>query len=190
MLEDSFIKEIEHAPCMNGCVEALGHHAYKIDGGDGLSENIGFNNGTLSNVDYFCKRDNDIQLIELSDLINSINECNVNMRSMLIDQQKKKGKKLSSTEEKKIRKKAWFPITSEFSKKWSGSIAVIERLYRKNKVLSDDPNYHMLIICKNNTDIIMLDSLKTQLIGMIRSLRICTTENASENLLAIIKPKN
>lgn len=69
---------------------------------------------------------------------------------------------------------------------WMGSIAVIERLYRKNN-LAGDPVYKILIVCKNKTDIRMLDLLKTSLSGMIQgrdTVEVCKTENVCQKLVS------
>ena len=85
---------------------------------------------------------------------------------------------------KEIKNRAWKDTKNEFHKKWSGSIAVIERLYRKTGELGDaDPSYKLLIVCKDHTDVRMLDALKTQLLGMMSSVVICTTKTLSEALI-------
>ena len=185
MLEDKFLKEIAHARCINNMVEQSGCYAHKMDGDDGIAKYLNFPDGVLSNVDYVCKNDNKVQLIELSDLSKASDESQENLRKLIAEKEAVKGKKLTASEEKKLRRKAWFPITTEIHKKWSGSIAVIERLYRRNNIPLEDPEYHMLIVFKDGTDVIMLDLLKDQLKGMIRNIKVCTTNNVADKLLHI-----
>ncbi len=88
-----------------------------------------------------------------------------------------------------ITKTAWKETKVEFCKKWSGSIAVIERLYRKTNELSDiDPNYKLLIVCKDHTEVRMLDALKDQLLrqlsGMMGNVVICTTNTLNAGLIS------
>jgi len=77
----------------------------------------------------------------------------------------------------------WGTVTNEFKRKWCGSIAVIERLYRKNEVHESDPEYQLLIVCKNITDTRMLDQLCKSLDGMMKKVLVCNTENLEEFLI-------
>ena len=183
MIEDEFIKEIEHSVCIEGEIENSTCCAFKIDDVDGLATHLGFYSNIISKVDYFSKKENEIQLIELTDLKNSIQKCGYNLAEELDKAEKKKGKRLTTREERPIRKRVWLSVTGEFKQKWNGSIAIIERLYRKNKIYNDNPKYQLLIVCKNNTDIKMLDILKSRLQGMIKTVNICDTKNISSQLI-------
>jgi len=184
MVEAPFSKRIEHSICSAGIVESSSSSAYKIDDDDGLANHLGFTNCMLSKVDYFDNDEDDIQLIELSDLEECILSCSFNYQKSLTAEETRKGERLTTKEMRPIRKEAWAPIVNEFKRKWFGSIAVIERLYRKNKVLEEDPNYGLLIVCKNQTDVRMLDTLQVQLQGMMGKVEVCNTEHISQYLIS------
>ena len=174
------LQSIEHAPCAAGIIEYSNSKAFKIDDEDGIAKAIGFHSGILNKVDYFVANNNDIQLIELSDLKESIQKCLDDIDKKLLPL----NGNITTKEKSKIRKEGWKEIKTEFCKKWSGSIAVIERLYRKTNELGDaDPNYKLLIVCKNHTDIRMLDALKRQLSGMMGNVIVCKTETLSKALI-------
>ncbi len=187
MIENNFVKRIEHSRGRDGEIEQSDCLAYKIDEADGLSQHLGFSSATLSKVDYFCQKENLIQLIELTDLEDDIHKCKCNLKKELEFEEQKKGKKLTAKEIKSIKKKAWSLITNEIKRKWSGSIAIIERLYRKNKLYNNDPSYQILIVCKNKTDIRIIDILKTYLQGMMGKVIFCKTENISDSLISKLK---
>lgn len=180
--KDKFKKRICHSPCRNGHIESCNIDAFKIDDDDGLAYHLGFSTNTLSKVDFFLENDGTIHLIELTDLENFIKELHGSLLTKLAYHENTKGKKLTSKEQKLIRKNEWKPITDEFIKKWSGSIAVIERLYRKTGIIEDDPSYKMLVVCKNETDIRMLDELKTRLEGTMGSVTISNTGKVNESI--------
>jgi hypothetical protein len=146
MIEDDFSVLLQHSICSEGNIEISECFAYKLDDVDGLSNHLGFSNNTLSKVDYFSKCNNCIQLIELSDLEDSIDRCTSDLDSEIKIAENVKGERLTTREIKPIRKKSWSPVINEFKNKWYGSIAIIERLYRKNKIYDDDPSYQLLIV--------------------------------------------
>lgn len=183
MVEDSFLTRMAHAPCSEENIESADYCGYLIDDSGGLSQHLDFPSGVLSNVDYFCKKDHAIQLIEFSDLSDSISQCSINLDQMLLEAEEQKGEPLTSREAKSIRKKAWALLTSEFRRKWNGSIAVMERLYRKNSIIDDNPEYCLLIVCKNGTEVRLQSLLKDRLTGTMRNVAICTTENIDTHLL-------
>lgn len=181
----TFEQNVEHA-ARNGSKESTGCRAIKIDNADGLANHLGFNSSMLSLVDFYCYSNNLIQLIELTDLEDSILECNLKYQEEVrIAEDNNNNKRLTSAQTKKIRKQVWKSVLLEFKSKWCGSIAVIERLYRKNKIHENNPDYKLLIICKNNTDILMLDILKTQLSGMMGSVNICNSERAEKLIISV-----
>ncbi len=180
MIEDDFMQIIEHAKDRSKHIERSTCYAFKIDDKDGLAQALGFSNTMLSKVDYFVKNDDAIQLIELSDLEDQIQKCRFNEIQQLATENTNK---LTAKEKRFIRKTAWSPMTNEFKRKWGGSIAIIERLYRKNRLCESDPNYQLLIVCKNQTDVIMLDALKVQLEGMMRIVQVCRTKDLSRYLI-------
>jgi hypothetical protein len=178
-----YLQTIVHAPCAVGETESSESQAFKIDGEDDIAIAIGFHAGMINKVDYFVANNNDVQLIELSDLEEYIQNCHVYIEKELKGLRAAKGE-ISKREENEIIKVAWKDIKVEFCKKWSGSIAVIERLYRKTNELGDaDPCYKLLVVCKNHTDIRMLDALKRQLSGMMGNVVVCKTETLSNALI-------
>jgi len=180
----TFEQNIEHA-IRNGSKESTGCRAIKIDNADGLANHLGFNSSMLSLVDFYCYSNHLIQLIELTDLEDSIIECNLKYQEEVRIAEDNNNERLTSAQTKKIRKQVWKSVLLEFKSKWCGSIAVIERLYRKNEIYENNPDYKLLIICKNNTDILMLDILKTQLSGMMGSVNICNSERAENFIISV-----
>jgi hypothetical protein len=181
-----FTCQLEHAMGQDKLVEYADSTAIKIDDADGLAASLGFGESMLSKVDYCAWADNKVQLIELTDLEESIKSCR-DVRNELMAQAEKQAKetkrKLTAKERKDIRKQAWHVVTDEFKCKWNGSIAVVERLYRRNEI-ANDPNYQLLIVCKNKTDSIMIDELTTQLAGMMGKVRVCNTNKVSDFLIS------
>ena len=166
--EDDFLKKIQHAICDDGTIEQSNVEAYQLDDKDGLACHLGFHSSMIPKVDYYIKKDHIIKFIELSDLEEQINKLHLEMSAI-------EGK--PAREAKKIRKKAWEPLTSEFKRKWCGSIAAIERLYRKNQMIEINPEYQLLIVCRNKTDPRILESLTTQLQGMMGPVKVTNTNN-------------
>ena len=183
--KSKYLQTIVHASCSIGEIESSASKAFKIDDNDGIAQAIGFHAGMVNKVDYFVANNNDIQLIELSDLEESIQNCHVYIERELKQLREFKGGDITIRDESKIIKAAWKDIKVEFCKKWSGSIAVIERLYRKTSELGDDadPSYKLLIVCKDHTDIKMLDALKGQLLGMMGNVEVCKTKTLSNALI-------
>lgn len=172
-----FEKSLCHAIDRNDQVECSQATGYQLDDADGLAVYLGFHHAMVSKVDYFNRQQTKVILIEMTDLA-TVAEAYHNkyqqLRTELLQQQNKS--RLSGKEKKEIRRKAWQPVTNEFKLKWAGSIAVIERLLRKNGEYDVAPNYSLMIVCKNDTDITMLDSLSAQLSGMMGVVKIYTTE--------------
>jgi len=182
--KNMYLQVITHAPCSIGKVEVSASKAFKIDDNDGIAKAIGFHAGMVNKVDYFVVNNNDIQFIELSDLEECIRNCRVYIEKELKQLREFKGDAITIGDESKVIKEAWKDIKVEFCKKWSGSIAVIERLYRKTSELGDaDPSYKLLIVCKDHTDIKMLDALKRQLSGMMSNVVVCKTKTLSSVLI-------
>lgn len=183
--KNEYLKTIEHAKG----TESSELTAFKIDDADGIAEFIGFNSNIINKVDYFVDLGLHVQLIELSDLRHDLKHCyaNISMALEKINQDSTISQKWKREQEKAIRNEAWQKLRDEFFKKWSGSIAVIERLYRKtNQSIDDDPRYSLLIVCKNTTDVRMLDALSNQLngmCGMIKKVQVCNTEHLGDFLL-------
>ena len=182
--KNEYLQIIVHATCSVGATESSTSKAFKIDDNDGIAQAVGFHAGMVNKVDYFVANNNDVQLIELSDLEESIQNCHVYIEKELKQLRELKGDEITIRDESKIIKAAWKDIKVEFCKKWSGSIAVIERLYRKTSELGDaDPSYKLLIVCKDHTDIKMLDALKGQLSGMMGNVVVCKTKTLSSVLI-------
>jgi hypothetical protein len=185
--KSSYFKAIQHAACMAGEKESPDEAlmAFKIDDADGIAKAIGFHPGMLNKVDYFLVHNHDVQLIELSDLEECKQNCHAAIEKAL-NELKIAQSPISKQQERDIVRSAWRDIKTEFVQKWSGSIAVIERLYRKSNELPDtDPKYKLLIVCKNHTDVEMLDVLKKQLSGMMGNVSICNTETLKSYLIKI-----
>jgi hypothetical protein len=205
-----FEENIKHAPCKDRkCessevkvdkkdkkCESSEVKAIKVDESDGLSRHLNFREGMLSQVDYCHFLEYKVQLIEMSDLEESIQKCE-DTKTALINNKKKekekeglKGKqsKVTGQEKKDFTKEAWSPVINEFKNKWLGSIAIIERLLRRHKYIID-PEYILLIVCKDKTEVQMLDELKSRLTGMISKVDVCNTKDVKYYLLPKTQPK-
>ncbi|KAF3977086.1 MAG: hypothetical protein HFP77_08760 [Methylococcales symbiont of Iophon sp. n. MRB-2018] len=183
---DDFLKTIQHAKDSNNQIEKATCQAIAIDGINGLACFLGFQDGEISKVDYCDIKNHKIQFIEASDLGKTIGDLlsDISREIVKAKQQENPTKDL----EKRIRKARWKPIKMEFQLKFQGSINVIERLYRKNRI-NKDPTYQLLIVCTNNTDIRILDilrnDLKIFLEGMIRKgVGVCTTRTVCQELIS------
>lgn len=173
MIEDDFYFDVEHAQCKEGGKERADCKAYQIDESDGLANSIGFRSMPIPKVDYFHKNVNEVLLIELSDLNEALKAISGELA--VIDQRGR----IPTKDKKAARKKAFAPIVNEFQKKWCGSIAIIERLYRKNSTI-EDPSFSLLIVLKNEiTDTVIIDILLKYLEGMIKNINICRTKEVS-----------
>jgi len=182
---EDFIDVMAHATSENGSIERACCQAVKIDDSDGLGCFIGFSASVICKVDFYLKHEENIQFIELTDLEYTIRECLVSQTNEYDKKELELGRLLTSREKKAIRKVIWEPITSEFKRKWCGSIAVIERLLRKNE-MTFDPKYRLLIVCNNNNDIRLLDELSNKLKGMMGNVVISNTSNIRSSLINII----
>lgn len=188
---DDFISEIKHAKCQNDQVESSSEVAILLDDEDGLSIALEFSNSMVCKVDYFLRDSNhNIQLIELTDLEDIINKNKILIDSKidaLKTKLQKEGskKKITSSERKEIRRNVWAPVVEEFKRKWAGSIAVVERLYRKENIIDENPKYMLLIVCKDKTESRILDVLKQRLVGMISDIKVCNTKDLSEFLVTV-----
>ena len=182
-----YFKIIEHSKCCDGKIEQSNLKAFKIDDADGIAENIGFKSNIISKVDYFLENSLDIQLIEMSDLRQNLKDSHSKIREDFANiAQEDIKEKYKREKRNEVKKDVWKRLKDEFCKKWNGSIAVIERLYRKTNKLDENPKYRLLIICKDGTDIRMLDGLTNQLNGMMgeeSKVQICTTETLNECLI-------
>ena len=186
--KNQYLQLIVHARCPIGEIESSTLKAFKIDDDDGIAKALGFHPGMINKVDYFVTNDTAVKLIELSDLKECMKSCDAYIDTELRRLQTDTGRAITQREEREVIKAAWKDIKVEFCKKWSGSIAVIERLYRKTNELGDaDPSYKLLIVCKDHTDTRMLDTLKDQLSrqlsGMMGHVVVCTTKTLSSALV-------
>lgn len=157
------------------CCEFL---AYKIDSADGagLSAELLFKNGQVSQVDYFIQHNNDVYFIELSDLENDIKSS---QRAKLITDSNSVSfaeilEKSPKKAEKIIAGKIWSDVVAEFQKKWLGSLAIMERYCRKIDY-KDNINYQFVIVVKDSQDIDELSYLKQSLIGMVGKVFVLKT---------------
>ena len=187
--KSEYFQTIEHAKRS----EQSDIKAFKIDDTDGIAESLGFNGNMISKVDYFLEKECHIQLIELSDLQENFKVCVSNISEAIekIEQDKTIKPKQKREQTKAVKKNVWLKLRDEFFKKWNGSIAVIERLYRKtNQPIDNDPQYSLLIVCKNSTDTKILEALNLELCsqlngqcGMVKSVQVCRTEELNQFLL-------
>lgn len=171
---DKFYEKITHK---GG--ECCDFSAYKIDSADGqgLSSELTFKNGQVSQVDYFIQYDNNVYLIELSDLHDDIQSS---QRAKLITQSDTVNfaqilEKSPKKAEKIITGKIWSDVVAEFQKKWLGSLAIMERYCRKVNY-SNNFDYKFVIVVKNNQDIDELNYLQKSLEGMTGKVVILKTE--------------
>jgi hypothetical protein len=181
-----FTRQLSHAIDKDDNVESADVQAIKIDDANGIAASLGFGESMLSKVDYCACANGKVQLIELTDLEESLKNCRdlrIELTAQAKEQARAQKNKLTAKDHKRIRKQAWHVVTDEFKCKWNGSIAVVERLYRRNEI-ANDPNYQLLIVCKNKTDSIMLDELTTQLAGMMGKVRVCNTNRVSDFLIS------
>lgn len=184
---DDFLETIQHAEDRNNEVEKAACQAIAVDGVNGLACSLGFQDGQISKVDYCDIKDHKIQFIELSDLRKTIHDLSRDINREIL--KTKQEKNVTEDFEKRINKASWKPIKMEFQLKFQGSINVIERLYRKNRINSD-PTYQLLIVCTNKTDTLILDLLKNKLRvfleGMIREgVGVCTTRTVCQELISV-----
>ena len=186
---DNFIKTIEHSKR----IETSDLNAFKIDDSDGIAEFIGFSPNMIKKVDYFLENNHTVQLIELSDLRNQFNQCDIEIRVEIEKIQTSSHKATYKTKMmNEAKRKAWQILTDEFFKKWSGSIAVIERLYRKTNQSPDiDPNYCLLIVCVNDTDIQIIQRLNDEfanilngMMGKLMPVKVIKTNQLSNFVIA------
>lgn len=173
----------DYLACVEHAKSAEKSHikAFKLDDFDGIAERIGFKANIISRVDYFVEQGLHVRFLELSDLRNGFKTRSAEIGEAFekINAAPDISEKWKREQKKTIKNKAWQSICDEFFKKWSGSIAVIERLYRKtNQSVEDDPQYSLLVVCKNATDVKILDELNTELVerlngqcGMVKKFR-------------------
>jgi hypothetical protein len=190
-----YLQTICHAADEEGETESSHLKAFKIDDKDGLSKALGFHDGMFKKVDYFVdyflENQCIVQLIELSDLEETAQYYKIFIKDGYAAlKQNAPERVISDEEEKAIQKEAvavvWAIQKDELFKKWSGSIAVIERLYRKTQELGDaDPTYRLLVVCKNHTDVKMLDPLRRQLSGMMGNVKVCDTKTLEDCLIKL-----
>ncbi|SNT71027.1 hypothetical protein [Psychrobacter sp. LV10R520-6] len=165
---------------------------YKIDEGNGLRAHLSFNEGQMSQADYFLidKDSNKVQIIELTDLTEDIRDCII--AESILSEDNASFAKILETSPKKARKiiqrRIWAEVIAEFKNKWMGSIAILERYCRKDNY-TNDLNYQMLIILKSNTDPKEIEVLRNKLIGMIGRVPICNTDNVELLLLTKLSKK-
>ena len=173
-------KIIQHDPDRKGNIEASTKSAIQLDGNSGLASDLGFNANILKKVDYFRSVDNNVYLIELTNLQDDIKEC-IECDELLKNSAEviRIVKEVDSKGLKSVQKKLWMEILEEFKGKWMGSIAAYERLLRKNPV-DEDPVYHLVVILKDDTDIKDRDLLQTtlnnKLVGMTATIDVRLTK--------------
>lgn len=178
---DAFNQRIQHKKGESEVgPEQSEHNAFLLDGADGLSVALGFNEGMLSQADYLHINDNQFQIIEASDLRDQVATCENEItpryeKAVANFSQDNPGKKIPKKLLKRIRNECYEPIKIELMQKWCGSIATSERLCR-NQGITHNPKYTYVIVCRNGTDPQAMDYVKTKMSGAVGKLSIVTTD--------------
>ncbi|MHA6606149.1 hypothetical protein [Photobacterium damselae] len=174
--------EISHAIGRDQHNETTGFHAIKLDEHDGISVALGFTNNMLNKADYIHLEDNTFIIIEASDLRDQ-SDSYFSLLKEKTDKLKQEQniRKLPVKITKNIEKECFYPIRAELSQKWSGSIATIERLCRRNR-LDIEPNYTYLVICKNDTEERIMDLIKQKMQGTIKNINVIKTDDVNKVL--------
>lgn len=163
-----------------GVAEASAVTAIKLDEADGIGAALGFTNNSLSKADYLHIDGNKFIVIEASDLRDQLADCikeiKVREQEALTALQKKKPqlRKLPVKFKKPIEDNCYYGLKAEMMQKWCGSIAISERLCRSNGI-EEHPNYSYMIVCKNGTDVQVLDRFKQKMEGAIKNISVVTT---------------
>ena len=184
---DDFLETIRHAEDRNHEIEEATCKAIAIDGANGLACFLEYRDGEISKVDYCDIKNDKVQLIELSDLSDTIGNLKLDIAREISESKQEEGFKKKN--EKEIIDIYWTPIVMEFQLKVQGSMCVIERLYRTNAI-NNNPIFQLLIVCKNNTDILILDLLRNQLRTRLRGMvgrgiiNICITRRICQELIS------
>lgn len=156
--------------------------AIKLDEADGIGVALGFTNNSLSKADYLHVDGSEFIVIEASDLRDQLADCireiKVREQEALIALQKEKPriKTLPVKLRKPIENYCYYSLKAEMMQKWCGSIAISERLCRSNGI-EVHPNYSYLIVCKNGTDVQVLDRFKQKMEGTIKDISVVTTDS-------------
>lgn len=177
---DGYLQQIKHAVCQNNLIESVDIQAIKLDDEDGLALSLGFHAAMICKADYFSHKEEAIKIIELSDLEESASKCHRTLKTLVKEKLEELNvDELTTRQIRPLRKQAWIEVTREFKNKWGGSIAVIERMLRKNNI-DYDPKYSLVIVCKNKTEVNVLDDLKAQLQGMMGKVEVCNTNTVGD----------
>lgn len=181
---DVFIDNIKHSKDINGYVESSSKTAIQLDGKGGVAQQLNFREGCLKKVDYLKIKEDKVFLIELTNLQEDIKEC-IECDEELSNSSDIRNyvKKLDKKGLHKVQKKLWMEVTEEFKGKWMGSIAFYERILRRMQKIDSayiDPNYHLVIVLKNDTDPKDRDlleiTLRNNLSGMISNIDVFITD--------------
>lgn len=180
---DGFYGEICHAKSRDQQIETSGVNAIKLDEKDGISTALGFTNNMINKADYLYIKDNHMIIIEASDLRNQSEEFYKLKKDTILkkEMELKPGEKLSKKIKNEIEKGCFYPIRAELSQKWSGSIATIERLCRINNI-DINPNYSYIVVCKDETDVRIMDLISHKMQGSIKNIKVITTNMVAEHL--------
>ncbi|MEH0052663.1 hypothetical protein [Vibrio alginolyticus] len=179
---DNFKTNIEHQ-IGNGEEKAESSKviAIKLDEEDGIGVALGFTNNSLSKADYLHIDDREFVVIEASDLRDQLSECvkkiQIKEKEALakFQQDNPSAKKLPVKIRKPIENRCYYSLKAEMMQKWCGSIAISERLCRSNGI-EEHPNYSYMIVCKNETDVQVLDRFKQKMEGAIKNISVVTTD--------------
>ena len=187
-----FIRQIRHQVGRDGHIEDCACYAYQLDDDDGIAMALGFKTNQLKKPDYFLIGVKDAalyQLIELTDLREDLEGVGKRLKECPVVVTQPDGDRLTAKEIQKRQNPAWLKPQAELCNKWSGGIAIIERLLRKQNQQELDPRYEMWVVCRDGTDVLMLDRLKRKLEGMMRPVNVITTDQVTQmQMLGELKP--
>lgn len=174
-----YYSNIQHDACENNQIESSSTNAVQLDGISGLAKDLGFHSSGLNKVDYIKLHENNVFFVELTNLKEDIQEC------IACDELLKRSsevrrciKEVDKNGLRAVQKKLWMEILEEFKGKWMGSIALYERLLRRNGI-ADDPIYRLVVVLKNDTDTRERDllqiTLNNKLSGMMSKIEVRLT---------------
>ncbi|EJK2420201.1 hypothetical protein ACJPL8_000046 [Vibrio parahaemolyticus] len=175
---EQYFEKIVHSVDADGQIEETQQFGYKLDGSDGLSVSIGFPENQLSKADYLRFTHDEVEIVELSDLSRQLLEANHFLQELRDAHVRETGKKrIPAKVDRRFRKEAFSGIKSELAQKWSGSIATVERLIRLKPDLTENPDYHYSIVCKDSNEIRAADHVITMMQGMCNRFKIINSSH-------------
>lgn len=175
---EQYLEQIVHSLDADGQIEVTRQFGYKLDGSDGLSVSIGFPENQLSKADYLRFSEDDVEIIELSDLSRQLSEANEYLEELRRTHRSETGgTRIPAKIDRKFKKTAFSPIKAELAQKWSGSIATVERLIRLKPDLTSNPAYRYSVVCKNSNEVRAADHVVSMMQGMCNKFKIINSEH-------------